>query len=73
MKIALVTPGGLDRSGRERVMPALLWLVERLARNHDVKGVTLHQYPDFCRYALLGAEIVNLSPPVLRLPGLLPG
>ena len=70
MKIALVTPGGLDRSGRERVMPALLWLVERLARNHDVKGVTLHQYPDFCRYALLGAEIVNLSPPVLRLPGL---
>jgi hypothetical protein len=32
MKVVVVVPGGFDRSGRERVIPALLWLVERLAR-----------------------------------------
>ena len=31
MRVALVVPGGLDRSGRTRVVPSLLWLVERLA------------------------------------------
>ena len=32
MRIAIVVPGGVDRSGTERVIPALLWLIERLAR-----------------------------------------
>ena len=36
MRIGLVVSGGVDRSGRERVTPSLLWLVERLARRHDV-------------------------------------
>ena len=28
MKIAIVTPGGVDRSGSDRVIPCLLWLIE---------------------------------------------
>jgi hypothetical protein len=28
VKIALVVPGGVDRSGSERVIPCLLWLIE---------------------------------------------
>src|SRR5262245_32019200 len=34
VKIVIVVPGGFDRSGRERVIPALLWLTERLARRN---------------------------------------
>ena len=30
MRIALVTPGGVDETGTDRVIPAFLWLVERL-------------------------------------------
>ena len=61
MKIALVVPGGVDRSGRERVIPALLWLIERLARSHDVLVVALDQEPTPTRYRLLGAQVVNLG------------
>ena len=32
MKIALVVPGGVDRSGTRRVIPIILWLIERLVR-----------------------------------------
>lgn len=69
MKIALVVPGGVDRSGRERVIPALLWLVERLARHHDLLVVALEQEPEPGRYPLLGAEVVNLGRVASRLPG----
>jgi glycosyltransferase involved in cell wall biosynthesis len=61
LKIAIVLPGGVDKSGTERVVPALLWLIERLAKQHTVKIVALHQYPDPCRYDLLGAEVINLG------------
>jgi len=61
MKIGLVTPGGFDRSGRERVVPALLWLVERLARRHDVHVYTLYQYPHPDEYPLLGATVHNVG------------
>lgn len=66
MKIALVTPGGFDRSGRERVIPAFLWLVERLARQHEVHVYTLRQYPDPCTYPLLGAMVHNIGVPQKR-------
>jgi glycosyltransferase involved in cell wall biosynthesis len=69
MKIALVVPGGVDRSGRERVIPALLWLIERLARRHQVRVMALHQEPEPCQYSLLGAQVVNLG----QVPGGLPG
>ncbi|MCC7352689.1 MAG: glycosyltransferase, partial [Anaerolineae bacterium] len=62
MKIGLVAPGGFDRSGRERVVPVFLWLVERLARRHDVHVFTLYQYPQPCDYPLLGAMVHNVGP-----------
>jgi glycosyltransferase involved in cell wall biosynthesis len=61
MKIGLVTPGGFDRSGTERVTPAFLWFVERLARRHEVHVYTLYQYPEPQEYALLGATVHNLG------------
>ena len=63
MKLALVIPGGVDRSGQERVIPVLLWLIERLARQHTVHVFALHQYPDPCDYELLGAHIHNIGQP----------
>ena len=70
MRIALVVPGGVDRSGRQRVVPALLWLVERLARRHEVLVVALEQEPKPACYPLLGAQVVNLGRVEARLPGL---
>ena len=71
MRIALVLTGGVDRSGRERVMPSLLWLIERLARPHEVHVFVLHHYREACDYALYGAAIHDLGrvegPPGLRL------
>jgi glycosyltransferase involved in cell wall biosynthesis len=72
MRIAMVVPGGVDRSGRERVIPALLWLIERLARRHTVHVFALSQYPEPCSYPLLGAAVHNLGIMHGRL-GLLPG
>ena len=61
MRIGLVVTGGVDRSGRERVMPSMLWLIERLARRHDVHVFVLHYYRDPCDYPLLGATIHDLG------------
>ena len=62
MRIALVVPGGVDRGGRERVIPALLWLIERLAADNEVLVVALGQEPVASRYELLGATVVNVPP-----------
>lgn len=69
MRVALVVPGGVDRSGRERVIPALLWLIERLARRHELLVVALEQEAEPVRYPLLGAQVVNLGRVDIRLPG----
>jgi glycosyltransferase involved in cell wall biosynthesis len=61
MRIALVVPGGVDRGGRERVIPALLWLIERLARRHALHVFALDQYQQPCTYPLLGATVHNLG------------
>jgi glycosyltransferase involved in cell wall biosynthesis len=61
--IAFVVAGGVDRSGRERVVPALLWFLERLARRHQVHVIALDQYPEPCTYTLLGATVHNLGAP----------
>ena len=60
MKVALLVPGGVDRSRTERVIPCLLWQIERLA----AAGVELHvfahaQEPRPGRWPLLGAEVHN--------------
>src|SRR5438128_11887567 len=61
MRIGLVVTGGVDRSGRERVVPSLLWLIDRLARRHDVHVFALHHYRDPCTYPLLGATVHDVG------------
>jgi glycosyltransferase involved in cell wall biosynthesis len=63
MHVGLVVTGGVDRSGRERVIPALLWLIERLARRHDVHVYVLRHHETPCEYPLLGATIHDLGRP----------
>jgi glycosyltransferase involved in cell wall biosynthesis len=63
MRIALVVTGGVDRSGRERVIPALLWLIERLARRHEVIVYVLHYLERPVTYVLLGATVRDLGRP----------
>jgi glycosyltransferase involved in cell wall biosynthesis len=41
VRIALIVPGGVSRDGEYKVIPALLWLIERLARRHSVEVVAL--------------------------------
>ena len=55
MKVALIVPAGVDRSGTHRVIPALLWLIERLAREHAVHVFTLYHEPRPSRYQLFGS------------------
>ena len=61
MKILMIVPGGVHRSGRMYVIPALLALLKRLAAHHEVTVIALRQYPDFRRYELLNAEVFNLG------------
>src|SRR4051794_2152465 len=61
MRIALVVAGGVDRSGRDRVTPVLLWLIARLARRHDVHVFALHYYREPCSYDLLGAHVHDIG------------
>lgn len=61
MKIALVLPGGVDRSGTHRVIPCLLWLIERLAAEHEVHVFALHQEPRPGLWRLLGAQVTNIG------------
>ena len=70
MRIVLITPGGVDRSGRERVIPALLGLIQRLARRHQLLVVALGQEPHPCSYDLGGVRVVNLGRDVGPLPGI---
>jgi glycosyltransferase involved in cell wall biosynthesis len=63
VRIALVVAGGFDESGRDRVTPALLWLVERLARSHDVSVYVLQYHDRPHRYELLGATVHDLGRP----------
>jgi glycosyltransferase involved in cell wall biosynthesis len=61
MRIALVVPGGVDRSGEYRVIPALLSLIERLSREHDVQVIALNQEPEPGSWELAGARIHNIG------------
>ncbi len=63
VRIALLVTGGVDRSGRDKVIPALLWLIERLARQHEVFVYALRYYEQPCTYPLLGATIRDLGRP----------
>ncbi|MGA7991577.1 MAG: glycosyltransferase family 4 protein, partial [Thermoanaerobaculia bacterium] len=61
MRIAIVVPGGVDRSGTERVIPAILWLIERLAARHETHVFALAQEQAPADWALRGAAVHNLG------------
>jgi glycosyltransferase involved in cell wall biosynthesis len=61
MRIALVVPGGVDRSLEYRVIPALLALISRLAINNDVQVFALYQEPVACEWHAAGAHIRNIG------------
>ena len=63
MRIALVVTGGVDQSGREKVIPSLLWLIERLARQHEMFVYVLRYHERPCSYPLLGATVRDLGRP----------
>ncbi|MGN6113111.1 MAG: glycosyltransferase family 4 protein [Luteimonas sp.] len=67
MKIALVVPGGVDRGGEARVIPAFLALVARLARRHDVHVYALRQEAAPGEWTLAGARIHNIGDGATRL------
>ena len=60
MKVALLVPGGVDRSGTHRVVPCLLALIERLvAAGDEVHVFALLQEPEPGSWSLLGASVHN--------------
>ena len=61
MKVALVVPGGVDRSGELRVVPALLALIKRLAARHEVHVYALRQEAEPGDWPLLGAQVHNIG------------
>ena len=61
MRIALVVPGGVDRSGEYRVIPALVALIARLARQNEVHVYALSQEPQESQWCLEGATIHNIG------------
>jgi glycosyltransferase involved in cell wall biosynthesis len=68
VKIAILTPGGVDRDGRTKVIPVLLSLIERLVRQGDeVHVFALRQEPEPGRWDLLGATVHNVGRRPLHL------
>ena len=63
MKVALIVPGGVDRSGEVRVIPALLALMSRLSAGHEVHVFATHQEAVPGRWSLEGATVHNLGLP----------
>src|ERR1700679_2177986 len=61
MRIALVVPGGVDRSGQYRVIPAVLALIARLSLRHDVQVFALNQEERSGEWDLAGAHIRNIG------------
>lgn len=60
-RVALVVPGGVDRTGEYRVIPALLSLLERLATRFDVDVFALTQETRPAQWDLLGTRIHNIG------------
>lgn len=67
LKVALLVPGGVDRSMEYRVIPCLLWLIERLAAAVDLHVFAFRQEPRPARYRLLGAYVHNIGARPRRL------
>lgn len=63
MRIAFVVTGGVDPSGREHVIPALLSFIERQARRSDFVVYALRYFDRPRSYPLLGATVHDLGRP----------
>lgn len=61
MRVGLVVPGGVDPSGRTRVIPALLWLIEALAERHEVDVHVLFHSGTPRTYEIAGARVFDLG------------
>src|SRR6202047_4092146 len=61
MRVALLVPGGVDRSGEYRIIPALVGLLGRLSRAHDLQVIALAQEAKACEWQLAGAHIRNIG------------
>ncbi len=61
MKVALVVPGGVDRSGEYRIIPALLALIARLALRDEIHVFALRQEARPAHWDLAGARIHNIG------------
>jgi glycosyltransferase involved in cell wall biosynthesis len=59
LRLAIVVPGGVDRSGEVRVIPAFVALIERLARRHDLEVFALRQEQRPGTWSLAGATVHN--------------
>jgi glycosyltransferase involved in cell wall biosynthesis len=66
MRVALVVPGGVDRSGEFRIIPALVAFLARLSREHEVHVFALAQEPQPGEWQLAGARIHNIGRPRTR-------
>jgi glycosyltransferase involved in cell wall biosynthesis len=67
MKVALVVPGGVDRSGEWHVIPALLALIRRLSPHVDLHVFALTQEPRAASWELAGALVHNTGRPLTIL------
>jgi glycosyltransferase involved in cell wall biosynthesis len=67
VRIALVVPGGVDRSGEYRVIPTLLALIRRLSARNDVHVFAMNQEPAPGEWPLEGAQVHNIG---ARHPGI---
>jgi glycosyltransferase involved in cell wall biosynthesis len=61
VKIAIIVPGGVDRSGEYRIIPALLALIARLAKRDEVHVFALRQETRAASWDLVGARIHNIG------------
>ncbi len=61
MKLGVVTPGGVARGGAHGTIPCIVWLLERMARLHDVHVFALYQEARPSRYSLAGAHVHNIG------------
>ena len=67
MKIAILVAGGVDRSGVERVVPCLLWLIERLVHGGDeVHVFVFRTEPQPGTWQLCGATVHNAGASIRR-------
>ncbi len=61
MRIALVVPGGVDRTQEFRIIPALIALIERLSLCNEVHVFALHQEPAPAEWRVAGAQVYNIG------------